>query len=61
MAAVLTEAPAPTLTPAHRAWLDDPARRSMLCRDFVLEFLRTFDLNPHVAGRLLAAWARELA
>jgi hypothetical protein len=54
-------APAPMLTAAMRAWLNDPAKRLMLTRDFTLFFILKFNLHPSVAGRLLAAWVKEIA
>jgi len=50
----------PRLTEAHREFLNDPGKAPMLCKDFVLYFIRTFNLSPHVAGRLLGQWVREL-
>jgi hypothetical protein len=50
----------PALTDAHRSFLNDPAKRQMLMRDFTLYFIHKFNLCPHAAGRLLAQWVREL-
>ena len=51
----------PVLTDAHRAWLNDPVRRSMLTWRFTVEFAETFGLDGSQAGKLIAIWAKELA
>lgn len=53
--------PLPRLTTEMRAWLNAPERRQMLTWRFAVDFAQQFNLTGERAGRLLAAWVKELA
>ena len=48
------------LTDQHRAWLRQPENATMLAWDMVRAFMKRFGLSPDEAGKLLAAWVREV-
>lgn len=47
------------LTDEHREYLRANAKRDILLFDFLQGFVRTFNLTPEQAGKLLGAWIRE--